>query len=321
MNFRQREAERMWTRRDQLFTQAAAASLADHMHLGEAFATENLFPAYRDEMLSFFRDRNIHWHGDWQCDSSIASSQAAALNLWFPFAREPQKLKTFLEGAFADVGVEGVLPIIGDVAWTDGRPHYVTFEWIGLNEYLGEPGRRVRGQHVTNAGVVVRFRQNDGRIHLVLIESKYAEAYPETPPRAMSQRGTNRVRIYEPFLGREDAPMRRVEPLERLFYDPIEQLMRLQLLAMEMERAKEMEADVVSVLLLFPSANTEFTSSVPSSLAEYGASVPEVWQALAKEGRFRFVHLETMLDLLITAAPDQQWLSWMQNRYGKQIDP
>ena len=41
MNFRQREAERMWTRRDQLFTQAAAASLADHMHLGEAFATEN----------------------------------------------------------------------------------------------------------------------------------------------------------------------------------------------------------------------------------------------------------------------------------------
>ncbi|MFC2017504.1 hypothetical protein ACFLUD_03730 [Chloroflexota bacterium] len=50
-----------------------------------------------------------------------------------------------------------------------------------------------------------------------------------------------------------------------LFFKPYHQLMRLQLLAQEMQEAREMDADLVTVLHICPEANNEFREKVPYS--------------------------------------------------------
>jgi len=82
---------------------------------------------------------------------------------------------------------------------------FVTFEWIGLKNYLKEPGKRQRGKWVTNVDVLFRFRQNDNRIHLVLVEWKYTESYQKAKVNQFSRSGTDRLEIYGPLLTRTSA--------------------------------------------------------------------------------------------------------------------
>ena len=59
--------------------------------------------------------------------------------------------------------------------------HVVSFEWIGLHNYLGEKvprsGSRTRGANSTSADAAIMFRHNDGTRQLTLIEWKYTESY------------------------------------------------------------------------------------------------------------------------------------------------
>ena len=52
-------------------------------------------------------------------------------------------------------------------------------------------------------------------------------------------------------------------PFEALFFEPMYQQMRQQLLAWRMEQANELGADVVRVLLVAPRGNEAFWSSLP----------------------------------------------------------
>ena len=63
--------------------------------------------------------------------------------------------------------------------------HYVTFEWIGQDNYLGEKvprtGKRTRGANCTSADAALLFERTDGTRQIVLID-------PSMPPQHFDDR-------------------------------------------------------------------------------------------------------------------------------------
>lgn len=95
------------------------------------------------------------------------------------------------------------------------------------------------------ADFAISFKE--GKTHILLGECKYAEYYTPDRPLQYSEDGTDRLKIYGPARVSSVVGGRKAE-VEDLFYDPFDQLMRHHLLASEMEKAREMGADVISVL-------------------------------------------------------------------------
>ena len=123
---------------------------------------------------------------------------------------------------------------------------YVTFEWIGEKDYLGEQkariGRRTRGANTTSADAIVMFERKDHQRQIVLIEWKYTEAYGGTNLKYSIATRTESgsftrlcstvwiVRLIKRFC----------LDFDTLFYEPFYQFMRQQFLANEMEKAQEL---------------------------------------------------------------------------------
>ena len=102
-----------------------------------------------------------------------------------------------------------------------------------------------------------------------------------------------------------------------LFFDPFDQLMRQQLLCSSMERHREMDADVVSLLHVAPMANRQLLARVTSpGLQSLGSDIHDVWGKLVKQGHFIGVHAEELLPIVCKHAPDTEWASYMERRYG-----
>lgn len=93
-----------------------------------------------------------------------------------------------------------------------------------------------------------------------------------------SSRATDRLQIYAPFLDLPDCPIRLPAGMSQdaLFVSPFAQLTRLQLLAREMERTHEADADVVSVLLISPARNLELERVISEPLRQASSPVSEV---------------------------------------------
>jgi len=77
-----------------------------------------------------------------------------------------------------------------------------------------------------------------------------------------------------------------------LFYEPFYQLMRQQFLAHEMERAKELGAEMVYVLHITPDHNADFCRVTSPELAPLGDTVTNVWKKLVQP-RDRFISIST----------------------------
>ena len=106
-----------------------------------------------------------------------------------------------------------------------------------------------------------------------------------------------------------------------LFFDPYYQLMRLQLLAQEMQVAGEMDADLVTVLHICPEANNEFRKKVtsPKLRGMYpGKTTLEVWEELAPKDKFKSITVEGLLDTIVKHAgpKDRGWADYLKTRYG-----
>jgi hypothetical protein len=205
----------------------------------------------------------------------------------------------------------------------DGQ--FVSFEWIGQKNYLGERisrnGQRTRGANVTSADAAVMFERGDKKKQVVLIEWKYTESYGGTNL-TISRSGTDRTAIYRPFFDRSDCPIekRKLPDFEALFFEPFYQFMRQQLLANEMEKAHELGADIVTVLHIAPAHNTDFRTVTSPRLKGLGESATEVWKNLVKEqGKFISVSTER---LFASFLPDSlssvlgSWVNYIQNRYS-----
>ncbi len=136
-----------------------------------ASASENLFDGIREPALDFFERHAIQWHdgGARRPSNHLCNSQVCCVNFLFPFSHQPQALADLLRPLFPTL--TEMLPV------EDGS--YVSFEWIGGQDYLHEnrnPARqRVRGANFTSADAAVKFRHVDGQVEIALIEWKFTE--------------------------------------------------------------------------------------------------------------------------------------------------
>ncbi len=335
MTLRDREKVRVAGLKPALFSAAACLpgvynKIRRPFCLHEDHSDENLCPTLRQQAIRYFDARKIGWHdgikpptGPERPSNHLCCSQSFCVNVWFPFIDAPVHLAAFLR----DLGFDAVeaLPIDLDLPLDGGPLPYVAFEWIGQKNYLQERsgGRvasdlgRTRGANFTSSDAIVRFRRSDGTIQVVLIEWKYSEVYGETSKLFSGK--TSRLAIYLPELQRPDCPIRMPSGLafDELFYDPFDQMMRAQLLAAAMERAGEMQADVVSFLHLSPHCNVELNEGVTSpGFRPLGKSIHEVWRALVSPDRFQARHVEVVLTAAALHAPDPRWASDLQQRYA-----
>lgn len=261
--------------------------------LPRAHAEENLYPGIRLSALGYFAAFDVKWHdgGRCKCSNHLCDSMVSCVNFLFPFAHKPEALATLLRPVFPSL--KRVKPMEDSGLW-------LAIEWIGLDNYLGElkrgDGPRTRGANFTSLDAAVRFEDTSGRTQIALIEWKYTESYGRTS-KAEGKSGARRQAIYRDFFQAADGPIEssRVPDYLDLFYEPFYQMMRQQLLAHQMEKHRELGAEVVTVVHVCPAGNTDFQDVTSPHLAPLGDSATAVWGSLLrKPERFVEVHTEDL---------------------------
>lgn len=329
MTFRDTEKHRLSPLKSQLFS-AGAQQLGNYngtprvFCLSDNYACENLHASIQSNALQYFANRQIHWHDGGECTPSnhLCCSQTFCVNTWYPYIDQPHLLKMVLTAL--GYQVEEMLPFELDDPLPNGKKPYVAFEWIGERNYMGERCRnnaqRRRGQNSTSSDFAFRFMRTDGRLQIVLGEWKYTEFYADGKCMQYSRNNTDRLGIYTNSLKANYCQIRwaqmNIAPAA-LFYDPFDQLMRLQLLASEMENFKEMRADIVSVLHIAPQANIELINRItsPGLKAMREPTIHSTWGRIVKEERFQGVYTEDLMQIIGKYCPDKCWVDWMQVRY------
>ena len=276
----------------------------------------NLAPQIQATAPSYFgRPRNIAWH--LYSDHGL-SSQICCVNFLLPLATQPELLAKVI-GAALGIAPPRMLPIEED-DWI--RPWFVAFEWIGRQNYLDEwPKSRKpkRGANVTSADAMVRF-EHAGRKQTLLIEWKYTEKYG-APPADKSRE--ERIRRYK---DKAFAPAGPLKPelglaVEELFWEPVYQMFRQQMLAWRMQEAGEDGADRVSVLHISPRANCALHKVTPPVLKSYGDDVFMAFRTLlVRPEDFGSVSTEDLFGPLVNAPhadpQAQDWADYLRDRYS-----
>jgi len=346
MGFREREKDRLALAKAGLVTAPAARDGVYRKKrrgfcIHESLAEENLFEGHRAAAIHYFAAREIPWHdgarapggkaGSWP-STHLCCSQSSCVNVLFPFRESPAQLARAMRRLLAPAGLAVAEVLRFDLDEAQGSPaEAVAFEWIGARNYLQETSRgrvvgdagRSRGKGFTSADFAVRVRLDDGRVGLILGEWKYTERYSSKSIR-YSRSGTDRLKIYRPALEARWSQVACPEgvALADLFFDPFDQLMRLQLLAGGMEAAgrrgeAEMGAEFAVVLHVAPRANRDLTLKVTSKrLQKLGEDVHGVWGKLAKRGKFIGLATEDLLAALQAEAPSAGWSEYVARRYA-----
>jgi len=278
-------------------------------------AEQNLVPEIRESALSYFAEHKIKWHTgqNGKPSNHLCSSQVCCVNFLFPFADRPDELAQVFRLVYPEI--EKMLPV------ENGQ--YVSFEWIGQENYLGEKvarsGQRTRGANCTSADSIVMFERKDKKRQVVLIEWKYTESYGSNFLK-IAYSGKDRTEIYRHLFEKADCPINKniLPSFDSLFYEPFYQFMRQQFLANEMEKAHELGADVVSVLHIAPAHNDNFRKVTSPELEKLGESAISIWKKLAKtEGRFISVSIEKLFGSL--SEPQlpkmKSWVEYVHARY------
>jgi hypothetical protein len=265
-----------------------------------------LYPQFERTALDYFRRHHIRWWGDGNGPTgSPISSQVACVNHLEPARLDP---------AIALALTEAVLPTAERVlAVEDGG--CVAYEWIGERNYLGERGQ-TRGAVRTSLDALMVAEAEDQRV-LLLIEWKYTESYRPGKSRARSERGTDRIAIYRPFLERPDCPIRVADDrFHVLCYDPLEQLMRQTLLGWQMVEAGELGADDWRHVWIVPDGNAELQAANPSPDLP-GDSLGDAWSGVLREPAW--FSILSPSELLAGVDPPEhwrEWREWLRTRYG-----
>jgi hypothetical protein len=272
----------------------------------------NLAPEIQDCAPRYFGKNQIQWHT--HCNHAL-SSQVCCLNFLMPLAEKPHLLSKLVMNAIGGDLVEMVPVETGP----DGQPWYVGFEWIGLEDYLNESnrdGKRSRGANATSADAIIRFRRS-GVSETLLIEWKYTESYGvPTDPKG----NATRIARYENIAFDPDGPVRADLDLklEELFYEPFYQLLRQQMLAFRMQRARECDADLVRVLHIAPNGNETLKNVTAPALRRFGTNAFLVWkQLLVRPQDFISRTTEELFMPLISIIDinNEQWATYLRTRY------
>jgi hypothetical protein len=281
------------------------------------FAGHNLFAEIRDEALDTFASRSIFWHSSalpGLPSNHLCSSQVFAVNLLFPFIHRPEALAALLRPHFLDLS--HMLPIEDDL--------YVSFEWIGDYNYLGESPKlgtdRRRGLGNTSIDAVILYETTIGQRVMLLIETKYSESYGVSYKRFRSD-GSDRVAPYRDFYYAGNSPIDiSITPrIEDHLYEPFYQLLRQQLLATQIMETGIPDVDRVVVVHVYALGNRELRAVTSPRFRELGRDAYEVWQHLLVDpSSFMALPVED----LFKAAPLgpypelEPWALYMKSRYS-----
>ena len=104
-----------------------------------------------------------------------------------------------------------------------------------------------------------------------------------------------------------------------LFFEPFDQIMRLQLLASAMERNGELEADIVSVLHIGPRSNEGMLNPLLANKVGPGTTIGEIWRNAVVPGRFKALATEDLIPLLVESGADPAWAEYIKLRYGAMV--
>ncbi len=196
---------------------------------------ENLQRDIRDGALRYFKEREIPWHmatrnedtGETFPTNHLCSSQVLCVNALWPFVVDPELHKRVLGIYYPEMAEP--LEMTSDGSKISDHHPFVSFEWIGEENYLGEVGDkfrkdgvRQRGALATSADFVFRFRRHDGKIQLVLGEWKYTESYSNKKP----DTNETRRRVYSKSFERWKADNPGLPDYEHFFVEPFYQLIR-----------------------------------------------------------------------------------------------
>lgn len=200
----------------------------------------------------------------------------------------------------------------------NGRKLYLGFEYIGTKNYLGETNWGTRGANCTSVDFAFRFLRCDELVQLVLGEWKYTEEYRGRKLPEPERINTTRFQVYQRAFAKWKSCQPDLPPYEVFFVEPFYQLMRQTLLAQEMEKAREMGVDIVSLIHISPEANREFALGFTSPrLAKYGRTVTDAWKNLAPKDRFIPISSESFLTVIgqVAGGTRKAWADWLLRRY------
>jgi len=299
--------------------------------LADEYSHENLYQRIRDTAIAYFLIRGIPWHdglkGGHLPSNHLCCSQSCCVNFLFPLVKRPDLIRSIFNRWYPDI--DEVLPIVEDKPLANGTFPFIAFEWTGKpgEDYLKEGERKgrapTRGANFTSADFILRFCQKNIGIHIVLGEWKYTEEYGRSYKGA-GQKGVTRKMTYAEFFKKSDGVFSAntdIEGLyEALFHEPFYQLMRLQLLAQEMQDKHEMDADRVSVLVICPEANQALRDNVTSAYLKsrfLGKDVLSIWSELVQPDRYRSIFVEDLRHAIAsTPAANREWVDYLTYRYG-----
>jgi hypothetical protein len=270
----------------------------------------NLAPSIRDVAARYFGQKRIAWH---KHANHGLSSQICCLNFMMPFAEKPRALSTIIGAALGMHEPE----LLAVEHGPDGRPWFVAFEWNGATDYLNEAskdGQRTRGANSTSADAFVRFRHN-GRVEGLLLEWKYTEAYGAP----ISAKGnTKRVKRYSETAFTPHGPIRSDLglKLEDFFYEPFYQLIRQQMLAFQMGKAREDGMDRVRVLHISPAANHALRKVTSPTLRRFGDDAFATFQSvLSQPEDFASRTTESLFGSVRKIIGEPAWAEYLFGRY------
>lgn len=220
-----------------------------------AFNEYNLLPSAR-HALELFDELGIPWHAGVAGGPSnhLLDSQVQCVNALAPLVTDPVAVAAIFGGT---LDIAEVLEI------EDGR--CLTFEWIGDRDYLGERDglTRTRGSRTTSADAAIRYRTPMGAVEIALIEWKYTEDYTGKALSGGVEGLELRMARYRPLWDDPDCPIAAGSIVYgELFREPLYQLLRLQLLADQMERSHERAADRVRLVVAASSRNRALASDL-----------------------------------------------------------
>ena len=270
----------------------------------------NLSPLIRDRARAYFQLLGITWHTH---SNHALSSQACCLNFLMPLAERPALLARLVGRALKIPEPEMLQVEPGP----DGQPWYVGFEWIG-GDYLNESRARARkrGANCTSADAVLKYRDR-GTVETLLVEWKYTEKYGQ--PLRPSGNET-RIKRYKDLMFDPNGPFRSDAglKLEDFFYEPFYQLARQQMLAFQMQRAREGGSDRVRVLHIAPTGNTALKKVTSPGLAHRDGNAFEVFrELLMRPDDFISRSTEEVFGPLISEIGDgDEWSSYLARRYS-----
>jgi hypothetical protein len=156
-----------------------------------------------------------------------------------------------------------------------------------------------------------------------LIEWKYTETYGAPIPNKVREgaaRSPNEVRAdrYCGLMFTPNGPIRDDLnlKLEDFFWEPFYQLLRQQILAFQMEKAREAETDRVRVLHISPAGNRRLHAVTSQALNRFGVDAFAVFaETLVDPAAFIGRTIEQVFGPLMAEMPEDPWASYLADRY------